>query len=150
MRNDIVTSSSVLLGLVLSTILNLPVIDQITAIIISVFIMKSAFSMFMETNNELMDGVDDVSIYDEICDVVESIKGVHHPHRIRIRKLSVQYVIDLDIEVDGDMTVSDAHELTRNVEEKIKDRIANVYDVIVHTEPLGNCEHNECFGYSRA
>lgn len=149
MRNDIITSIGVLVGLIFSVVFSMPIFDQIAAIFISFFIMRSAYTMFMETNNELMDGLDDVTLYDEIFDLVNNIDGVSNPHRIRIRKLAIEYVIDLDIEVDGKMSVDEAHKLTCRVEKAIRLKIANVYDVVVHTEPIGNKEVDEKFGFTK-
>ena len=147
MQNDIITSCGVLFGLLTSELFHLAIIDQITALVMSIFIMRSAYFMFMETNNELMDGVDDITIYDRVHDVVNEIEGVFNPHRIRIRKLSVVYVIDLDIEVDGELSVTEAHELVKRVEASIYSAVPNVYDVVIHTEPIGNDECDEKFGY---
>jgi cation diffusion facilitator family transporter len=149
MQNDIITSCGVLVGLVSASFFNMPVLDQITAFVLSLFIMRSAYAIFMQTNNELMDGVDDIALYEEVYDLVKNVEGVHNPHKIRIRKLAVQYVIDLDIEVDGNLPVTIAHDIARTVEDAIRDNIKNVYDIIVHTEPIGNCEECECFGYSK-
>jgi len=49
-------------------------------------------------------------------------------------------IIDLDIEVDPKMTVAESHKIARRVEKAIKDTLPDVYDVIVHIEPLGNVE----------
>ncbi|MFW6101812.1 MAG: cation diffusion facilitator family transporter, partial [Bacteroidota bacterium] len=58
MRNDILISFSVLLGLVFTYQLSLPVLDLVTGMVVSIWIMKEAFSIFMESNVELMDGVE--------------------------------------------------------------------------------------------
>ncbi|MCK5029810.1 MAG: cation transporter, partial [Bacteroidales bacterium] len=63
MRNDILISASVLVGLVFTHILHLPVLDLITAMAVSVWIMKAGFEIFMETSRELMDGTDNPEIY---------------------------------------------------------------------------------------
>lgn len=149
MKNDIIISSGVLVGIFFSITLERPVLDLITAFIISLYIMKSAFEIFSETSTELMDGIDDKSIYDDIFSCVEEIKGVYNPHRTRVRKLGNMFIIDLDIEVMGSLSVIDAHKKAVEVEELLKTRIKNVYDVIVHIEPLGNIEHSEKFGISR-
>jgi len=56
------------------------------------------------------------------------------------------YIIDLDIEVDGGKTVTEAHNIAVQVEQTIKQRVENVYDIMVHVEPKGNVERNERFG----
>jgi cation diffusion facilitator family transporter len=149
MKNDIIISSGVLVGIFFSITLGRPLLDLVTALIISLYIMKSALDIFSETSNELMDGIDDKSIYDDIFSCVEEIEGVYNPHRTRVRKLGNMYVIDLDIEVPGSLSVTDAHQKAVEVEELLKERIKNVYDVIIHIEPLGNIEHSEKFGISR-
>ena len=74
----------------------------------------------------------------------------HHPHRIRARKLAHLFVIDLDIEVDGSFTLDKAHLITHEVETEIKARVPNVYDVLVHAEPLGDDGSQEAFGVSES
>ena len=61
MRNDVIISSGVLVGLVFTFIFKLPILDSITGLIISLFIIKSSVSIFIDSNVELMDGVKAVS-----------------------------------------------------------------------------------------
>ncbi|NLK21485.1 MAG: cation transporter [Epulopiscium sp.] len=146
MRNDIIISSGVLIGLVFTFILGLPIFDSIAAFIISLWIIKASYDIVIETNMELMDGVQDTTIYQDIFKAIEYIKEAYNPHRTRVRKLSNLYIIDTDIEVDGNLNVSEAHKIAMAVEKSIKENVQDVYDVIVHVEPLGNVEHNESFG----
>ena len=62
MRNDVIISLSVLVGLFFSFILEMPVFDSITALLVSIFIIRSAIMIFMDSNVELMDGVKDTWI----------------------------------------------------------------------------------------
>lgn len=70
MRNDVIISSGVLLGLIFTFIFKLPILDSITGLIISLFIIKSSVGIFMDSNVELMDGVKDVNIYNKIFEAV--------------------------------------------------------------------------------
>lgn len=148
MQNDVVISISVLVGLVFTFIFNLPVIDTITALLVSIYIMVVAFRIFMQTNLEMMDGVEDSEIYKKIIHVVNKVDGASNPHRIRVRKMAHLYLIALDIEIDGQLPLTDAHQIAIRVEESLKAEIPNVYDVLIHTEPTGNIEPNEVFGVS--
>jgi len=65
MRNDVIISSGVLVGLVFTFIFKLPILDSITGLIISLFIIKSSVSIFIDSNVELMDGVKDVNVYNK-------------------------------------------------------------------------------------
>lgn len=148
MQNDVVISISVLVGLVFTFVFNMPIIDKITALLVSIYIMVIAFRIFMETNREMMDGVEDSEIYRKIIESVNKVDGATNPHRIRVRKMAHLYVIALDIEVDGQLSLSEAHEIAVCVENSLKASIPNIYDVLIHTEPMGNIEPDEVFGVS--
>jgi cation diffusion facilitator family transporter len=146
MRNDVVISASVLVGLALSALLKKPIVDAIVALFVGVWVMKSALGIFSEANDEIMDGKADPALYRSIFDAVKAVPGAGNPHRARVRKLASLYDIDLDIEIDGRMMVREAHEIAQAVEREIKSRIEGVYDIVVHVEPSGQGEHEEQFG----
>ncbi len=146
MQNDIIISLSVLLGLVFIYYLKLPVIDIIIALCVSLWIMWSGIQIFLKTNIELMDGMKDPELYCELFNAVKKVEGAHNPHRVRLRKLGNLHMISMDLEVESTMTVLDAHDVAKNVEDEIKAAIPNVYDIVVHIEPLGNKELGEKFG----
>ena len=52
----------------------------------------------------------------------------------------------IDIEVDPHISVKEAHDIAKNVEDSIKKNQRNIYDIMVHVEPLGNKEENEKYG----
>ncbi|MDR2810462.1 MAG: cation diffusion facilitator family transporter [Tannerellaceae bacterium] len=149
MRNDVIISVSVLLGLMFTFILGLPILDAITGLVVSLFIIRSSVSIFMDSNVELMDGVKDISVYDKIFDAVEKVPGATNPHRVRSRLIGNLYMIDLDVEADGNITLHEAHNIADAVERSIKDSIENVYDIVVHIEPFGKHHPVEKFGINR-
>ena len=148
MQSDVLISVAVLIGLVFTFIFELAVIDIITALVVSVWIMSTAVRIFFQSNRDLMDGLTDPEMYKNVFKLITSIKGVYNPTRDRIRKTGSKFIIDIDIEVDGSKTVVEAHDISREVEKRIKNGIKNVYDVIVHVEPYGNVEKDEKFGVS--
>jgi cation diffusion facilitator family transporter len=145
MRGDVVISSSVLVGLAFTFIFDLPLLDRVTALLVSLWIIKVSVGIFREANTELMDGTEGEGPYGEIFGAVASVQGAGNPHRTRVRKLGSLLVVDLDIEVDPDMPVREAHEIAHAVEHAIVRALPEVYDVIVHVEPRGNAE-DERFG----
>jgi cation diffusion facilitator family transporter len=148
MQSDVVISSSVLLGLVFTHVFQLPVLDSITALAVSGWIMFVAVRIIIQSSQNLMDRIDDPAIYKSIAEAVALVPEAHNPHRIRARKIAHFFVIDLDIEVDGSLTLDKAHTITHEVENKIKALIPNIYDVLVHVEPLGDDSSNEVYGIS--
>ncbi len=149
MLGDVVISGAVLVGLFFTFILKMPVFDTITALLVSIWIMYVAFKIFRDSSIELMDAVEDASVYDRIFMAISKVEGASNPHRARVRKIGHKYMVAVDIEVDGDITVKNAHHLAHQVEERIRAELEDVYDVMVHTEPVGDDATEEQFGVSQ-
>jgi cation diffusion facilitator family transporter len=148
MAADVAVSAAVLLGLGISMILNIGVIDSAAAVLVGLWIIKAAVDIFMEANTELMDGSTGAESYRAVFDAVHSVAGAGNPHRTRMRRIAGLWDIDIDIEVDPKLTVWDAHIIASQVERAIKDRVEGVYDIMVHVEPLGDSvgQKNEGYG----
>lgn len=144
MRNDVLISIGVLVGLAFTFIFDLPILDSVTGLIISLFIIKSSISIFMGSNVELMDGVQDEGVYRKIFEAVERVPGAANPH-VRSRQIGGMYMIMLHIEVDGRITLEKAHDIAHEVEDSIKATIENIYDIVVHVEPKGGGHIEEKF-----
>jgi cation diffusion facilitator family transporter len=146
MRGDVVISCSVLVGLGFTFILRMPILDRVTALLVSLWIIRVAAGIFREANTELMDGTSGKGPYGEIFAAVSLVPGAGNPHRTRVRRLGSLLVVDLDIEVEPELTVKAAHGIAVGVERSIKRALPEVYDVIVHVEPKGNREEDERYG----
>jgi divalent metal cation (Fe/Co/Zn/Cd) transporter len=59
------------------------------------------------------------------------------------------YNIVLDIEADGQLSLTQAHQIAQQVEESIKNSIEHVYDIVVHVEPKGNIHCEEKYGINK-
>lgn len=143
MKYDVGISVTVLVGLLVVEFFAFPLADAIAALVISVWVMKGAFEIFKDSSTELMDGVKDITVYNKIFEAAEEVPGVRNPHRVRSRQIGNMHMIVIDIEIDGTKTLSEAHHLSHIVEEKIRAKVENVYDVVIHTEPFDNFEKDE-------
>jgi len=148
MQNDILISVSVLIGLVFTFLLKMPILDSATAFVVSIWILKVGFQIFMQTNRDLMDANTEPDMYNKIFRAVESVEGADNPHRVRIRKIGHNYMVALDLEVDGNISIHEAHEISISVENQIKKEITNVFDIMVHIEPAGFEHGEEVYGVS--
>lgn len=148
MRGDVVLSATVLTALLAGRFLNLPVLDSVAALAVSIWIMGVAFNLFREFSVELMDGHTEMEDYRAVIDAVSEVEGVANPHKIRIRKTGEMFYVDLDIEVDGQLSVAAGHRIAMDAEEAVRKSLENIADVMVHVEPKGNREC-ESFGISR-
>jgi cation diffusion facilitator family transporter len=149
MRNDVVISGGVLAGLGCTFLLDIPVLDPVIAAVIGIYIIWSAIGIFRDANLVLMDGISDTSVYNRIIEAVEKVPGAFNPHRIRIRQIGNMYNIVLDVEVDGGLSLTEAHQIAQDVENSIKGCIENIYDIVVHVEPKGTVHCAEKYGISK-
>jgi len=145
MAADAALSGGVLAGVALSIELSLGYLDSWAAILVGLWVIRSAIGIFVEANRELMDGAGDAASYQALYDAVRAAPGAGNPHRARMRRIAGLWDIDLDIEVDPSITVMAAHGIAQEVEKAIKERVEGVYDIVVHVEPAGNVER-EGFG----
>lgn len=91
----------------------------------------------------------DVNVYNKIFEAVEKVPGASNPHRVRSRMIGNLYMITLDIEVNPQITITQAHEIADAVEKSIINSVDNVYDILVHVEPAGKCQTGEKFGVDK-
>lgn len=145
MRGDVVLSSTVLIALLAGHFFHLPILDSVVALAVSFWIMAVAFNLFREFSVELMDGHTEMEDYQAVIDVVSDVEGVYNPHKIRIRTTGSMLYIDLDIEVNGELSVAAGHRIAMDAENAVRKSLENVADVMIHVEPKGNYEE-ESFG----
>ena len=134
-KADIFTSISVILGLAVMKINPaLSIIDPIVTLMISVFIAHAGFEIIKESSSILCDTA--VFMDDKkITDIVLAVKGVKNCHKIRTRGRSDDIHIDLHVQVNRRMHIDEAHKISYNIEESLKNGIPGVTDVVVHMEP---------------
>jgi cation diffusion facilitator family transporter len=132
-KADIFTSISVIIALVVVK-LGYPLLDPITAIIISLFIAHAGYDIVKQSSAVLCDTA--VILDDKkITDIVLGVKGVKACHKIRSRGRPDDINIDLHVQVDSNMHIENAHKVSYAIEEAIKNGIPEVTDVVVHMEP---------------
>jgi cation diffusion facilitator family transporter len=147
MAADVVISLGVLAGLGLSMFFGVGAIDSVAAILVGLWVLKSAVGIFLEANAELMDGGSGTEFYRAVFEAVHSVPGAGNPHRTRMRRIAGFWDIDIDIEVDPKLTVEEAHRIATGVEGAIKERVEGVYDIMVHVEPTGDSAQGQTEGY---
>jgi len=132
-RADILTSSSVIITLV-GIKMGYPVLDPIVSLMIVIFISYAALKILSESIRVLSDGI--AIPIEEIKKVVLSVQGIKQCHQIRSRGRSDDIHIYLHVLVDPEMHLSQAHQISYIIENKIKRSFKGVTDVLVHIEPL--------------
>ena len=130
--SDALVSVGVIAGLA-AVALGFPMADPIMALVVTAAILATAYDVFKHALATLSDRARIPE--DELRAVALAVSGVRDAHRIRTRGTEGEVYADLHVLVDPSMTVADAHRLADEVETGVKERFANVIEVLVHIEP---------------
>ena len=111
----------------------LPWLDPLTALVVGFLICKTAWDIFRDATHYLTDGYDieKIQCYKETVQNLYGVKGVKD---IKARSYGNNTVVDVVILVNSDLGIRDAHDISTEVEDVLKDD-HDVYDVHVHVEP---------------
>lgn len=112
------------------------ILDPIAAGFVSVFILKVAIQITSTGMNELLEKSLPESIQKEIIDAASEIQGVHTPHNLMTRKIGNDYAIELHVNMDKDMSVMKAHQITEQLEDRLREIYGNATHISIHVEPI--------------
>ena len=140
-RSDIYVTIGVLITLFLIKTGAPVILDSIASIIISLLIFKTAYDVFVENTNVLIDArvVDNELIKETVFKNYESVKEIH---KIRSRGTQNNIFIDMHVQVDPDMNVRQSHTLMHDIEKTIQKDINSNAHVIIHIEPYSGKDDN--------
>lgn len=142
-RSDTYTSIGVVLGIVGALVFGRgwEVLDPLAAAFVSFFITRMGVLLVLPAFNELMDASLPINVINEIEDlifIIPQIKGIRNLHT---RSIGNRYAIELDILLDGEMTVSQAHDISDQVEATLRERYGSSTHIVVHIEPIKRRVH---------
>lgn len=130
--SDALVSVGVIAGLA-AVALGFPMADPIMALVVTAAILATAYDVFKHALATLSDRARIPE--GDLRAAALAVPGVRGVHRIRTRGTEGEVYADLHVLVDPSMTVADAHRLADEVETGVKERFANVIEVLVHIEP---------------
>lgn len=131
-RGDVWTSLTVIAALV-GARAGLPILDPIAAIVVAGFIGFSGFQIARATAGILSDRI--VIADTDIERIVRSVPGVVGCHQIRTRGSVDHVFLDLHVWLPADMRLTDAHDLSHRVKDRLMARYPQIVDAIIHIEP---------------
>jgi cation diffusion facilitator family transporter len=131
-RGDVWTSIGVI-GALIGARAGLPILDPIAAVMVAGFIGYSGFQIARTTTRILSDRV--VIEESDLEEVVMGVPGVLGCHQIRTRGTSDHVFLDLHIWLPPAMPLTDAHELSHVVKDRLMARYPQIADAIIHIEP---------------
>ncbi|HFR3207148.1 TPA: cation diffusion facilitator family transporter [Streptococcus suis] len=139
--SDAVTSIGTSIAIIAAA-LNFPIVDKIAAVIITFFILKTAYEIFMESFFTLSDGFDEELLHKYEEDILKLPKIVAVKSQ-RGRTYGSNIYLDIVLEMNPDLSVYESHEITEQVGQLLTLK-HGVFDVDIHVEPT-EIPHDELF-----
>ncbi|AEK19527.1 cation diffusion facilitator family transporter [Methanococcus maripaludis] len=133
-RSDAFSSVGTLIGVV-GAKLGYPILDPIASIVISLFIAKMAFEIYFKALNQLLDMAADSKTIEEIKKIILSVDGVLEIDVLKTRIHSNKIYVDVEISVDKDLSLIEAHNISENVHSQIESKLKRVKHCMVHVNP---------------
>jgi cation diffusion facilitator family transporter len=133
-RSDAISSIVVVIG-VAGAMIGYPYLDAVAAIAVSVMIAKIAFDLVRSSSRELIDTALDPQSVDAMRTEILAVDGVRALHMLRSRSSAGQALVDVHIQVDPRVSVSEGHQIGDSVRRRLLERIDEVTDVTVHIDP---------------
>ena len=136
-RSDAITSAAAFAGICVA-LLGGPgyeTADDWAALLASGIILINGYSILRPALGEILDRAPDSGIEAEVRRLAGSVLGVQGTHKCLVRKLGLDFFVDLDLQVDGQMTVRDSHDLAHAVQNAIRSELPLITKVLIHVEP---------------
>jgi len=133
---DILTNSSIILTLVVVKAFRIDWFDTLTAFVISIYLTLYAYQIAREAVNFLLDQELNEEIRQNVLKIVQHTDEVKGVHDLRTRDLGGTYYFELHLEIDGNLSLFKAHQITQSVENKIK-LVYPSAQVLIHQDPFG-------------
>lgn len=133
-RSDALSSVGAFVG-ILGARLGCPILDPIASVVICLFIAKAAIDIFQDAINKMVDRSCDEKTEAEICQEVAKVPGVERVDRIKTRLFGSKIYVDIEIAVDGEMLLKDAHAIAEEAHRQVERSFADVKHCMVHVNP---------------
>ncbi|HZK01049.1 MAG TPA: cation diffusion facilitator family transporter [Tissierellaceae bacterium] len=133
-RSDALSSIGTFIG-ILGARMGLRILDPIAAVIVSVFIIKVGIDLYFKSIGGLVDESADKDTIEKIEALILSVKGVKRIRDLKTRIFGSKVYVDIDIIVDGDITVTEGHNIAEMAHDLVEKNIEDIKHCMVHVEP---------------
>ena len=147
-RSDAISSIAALVGII-GAMLGFPALDPIAATMVAFMIMKVGYELTLGGFRDLMDTALNEKDTQSIQVAIDDVSGVLKSHDLRTRKIGGEILMDVHIQVDSDLTVTEGHEVAERVRRKLIKNYPNTQDVLVHVDGYDDSEVESIYNISR-
>ena len=136
-RSDVITSSAAFIGISIAVIggPGWEQADDWAALVASIVIAYNGVKMMRPAIDDLMDRVPEADVVQRIASAATSVSDVRAIEKLKVRKVGLQYAVDLHVQADSHMSLHDAHIVSGKVKGAIRAAMPSVDGVLIHMEP---------------
>ncbi len=136
-RSDAFSSIATTLGISGAIFLGVSwrVLDPIAGVIVSLLIVKVAFDLAKPSVEELLEKSLPREVCDNIVEIILSYDHVRGYHKLKTRKIGDHIAMDVHIQLDGDLSFVESHNITKHIELALKEKLGNNLHINIHAEP---------------
>ncbi len=143
-RMDFLLNSGVFLSLCLTHFTHVYWIDPLVAVILAFYIMIPLRQITREAFGVLMDREIEETMRRDIEAIALAHPAVYGVHDLRTRESGDRQFIQMHLELDGEITLSQAHKVAEEVEKRILEKYSKC-EIIIHQDPVGVVEKRDQF-----
>ncbi len=133
-RSDALSSIGAFIG-ILGARLGYPVLDPIASVVICLFIVKASVDIFKDAIDKMVDHSCDDETVNQMSQVINNIPGVDRIDLIQTRLFGSKIYVDIEIAVDGSLSLNKAHTIAETVHLSIENAFPDVKHCMVHVNP---------------
>lgn len=112
------------------------VLDPVAALVVSVFIVKTALGLLSTSSGELLEKSLPKEVEKKIVDIVESEPEVSEVHHLCTRRIGSNIAIEMHIRMPGEISLKDSHTRASDIERKLRQHFGEHTHINLHVEPL--------------
>ncbi len=131
-----VMSSLVVFVAIVCTYLEIPYVEGVVTIGISLFIFKEGFETIKDSSFALMDVSPSKKLEKEVAEAAKKVNGVKEVNNLKLRKSGPFILGDLDVQISKSADVERAHTVADEIEEKAKRNVKELESIAVQVEPF--------------
>ncbi len=133
-RSDAASSLVVAIGII-GNLLGYALFDPIAALIVGLMVAKMGSSFMWDSLHDLMDRAADSETEEKIKETLQSTAGVSGIHDLKTRKMGDLIVVDVHLEIDGNLSVREGHDIAVAARKAVLDNYS-VLNVMTHVDPV--------------
>jgi cation diffusion facilitator family transporter len=139
-RADAITSVAAFIGISIALWLGdgYEYADDWAALLASALILYNCYKIFRPALGEIMDENLHVDVVNDVREKSLNVPGVLATDKCLVRKIGMDYLVDLHAVVSADISVKEGHDIAHALKDYLMQRIPDIGNVFVHIEPFND------------